>query len=261
MLSSRRVPRAPRQLYFAYGSNLWMKQMATRCPNSYYIGRALLPDYRWQINERGYANIVPASGFTVHGLVYELGAGDEARLDRSEGVSSGAYSKAYLPVVMHLASAALQMSTQSLVQNGGPEPVIVEAQKHMTDVGSSEACLWPNVLVYISYDFVRWGRPRDGYIDRMNSGIGDATAMGVPPDYFENTIRNSIPERLVAYHVNRRGFPEPRAAPQAYSSPKTPRNQSTRYLRAGERSGYEIDKRIYGHRTPRAASRSFLYYR
>ncbi|KAI1740848.1 hypothetical protein F4680DRAFT_87377 [Xylaria scruposa] len=261
MPSPRRVPRTPRQLYFAYGSNLWMKQMATRCPNSYYVGRALLPDYRWQINERGYANIVPASGFTVHGLVYELGAGDEARLDRSEGVFSGAYSKAYLPIVVHLASAALQMPTQSLVQNGGPKPVIVEAQKQMTYVGSSEAYLCPNVLVYISYDFIRRGRPRDSYIDRMNSGIGDATAMGVPPDYFDNTIRNSIPKRLVAPHVNHRGFPEPRAAPLAYSSPNTYRNQCTCYLCAGEKSGHDIDRRTYGHRTPRTLSRNFQYYR
>ncbi|KAI1749940.1 hypothetical protein F4782DRAFT_533022 [Xylaria castorea] len=261
MSSPRGASTAPRQLYFAYGSNLWMKQMAIRCPNSCYRGRALLPDYRWLINERGYANIVPASGFTIHGLVYELGTGDEARLDRSEGVSSGAYSKVCLPVILHPASAALQISTQRLAQDGGPGRVIAEARQQMMHVKNSEVYLWSSILVYVSYDFVHFGYPRDGYIDRMNSGIGDAVTMGVPQDYFENAIRNAIPERPVVRHVNHRGHPEPHATPQTYSLPKTRRSHSTGYLHASAKPEHEIDRRLYEHQTPRGASRmGFQYY-
>ncbi|KAI9646721.1 hypothetical protein NHQ30_004718 [Ciborinia camelliae] len=50
-------PQTP-TLYFAYGSNLSLTQMQTRCPNSTYYGLGLLQGYRWIINERGYANIV-----------------------------------------------------------------------------------------------------------------------------------------------------------------------------------------------------------
>ncbi|ESZ95000.1 AIG2 family protein [Sclerotinia borealis F-4128] len=46
-------------LYFAYGSNLSLTQMHTRCPHSTYYGLGVLYGYRWIINERGYANIVP----------------------------------------------------------------------------------------------------------------------------------------------------------------------------------------------------------
>src|SRR4051812_23531921 len=106
----------PRQLYFAYGSNLSLEQMATRCPSSYFIGRAVLPDYQWQINQRGFANIVPRSGFSVHGLVYELNGDDEVRLDRSEGVHSGAYSKVLLPIIMYDAPEALQLRTRKFLK-------------------------------------------------------------------------------------------------------------------------------------------------
>ena len=35
--------------------------MSGRCPGSSFVGRDVLHGYRWQINERGYANIVKCS--------------------------------------------------------------------------------------------------------------------------------------------------------------------------------------------------------
>jgi gamma-glutamylcyclotransferase len=50
--------------YFAYGSNLAKTQMADRCPQSGPpIAIALLEDWKWYINERGYANILPKAEF------------------------------------------------------------------------------------------------------------------------------------------------------------------------------------------------------
>ena len=98
-------PRA-QTLYFAYGSNLGLEQMAKRCPESRYIGHARLPDFRWQINERGYANVVPEPGGYVEGLCYLLSPEDEARLDRSEGVPA-AYEKMHYEVEVFTASVTL----------------------------------------------------------------------------------------------------------------------------------------------------------
>lgn len=106
------------RLYFAYGSNLSPEQMARRCPDSIFLGKATLPGYRWQANERGIANVVmdpdpdadpevmkkgregrgrdgeeekePAA---VEGLLYALSLDDEIRLDRYEGVAKGRYDK------------------------------------------------------------------------------------------------------------------------------------------------------------------------
>lgn len=88
---------APETLYFAYGSNLHLEQMAGRCPSSRYIGRAVLESYRWQINQRGYANIVESPGDKVEGLVYLLNEMDAFALDVDEGVPE-CYEKIRLEV-------------------------------------------------------------------------------------------------------------------------------------------------------------------
>lgn len=93
-------------LYFAYGSNLSLEQMAARCPESRYIGTARLHDYRWQINQRGYANVVHEPGNCVEGLCYILSGADEARLDRYEGVPV-AYEKVFMELELFTAKAAL----------------------------------------------------------------------------------------------------------------------------------------------------------
>ncbi|KAH6849762.1 hypothetical protein B0I37DRAFT_96225 [Chaetomium sp. MPI-CAGE-AT-0009] len=192
------------RLYFAYGSNLWLEQMATRCPSSYFIGRAILPDYRWQINERGVANVIPCPGRSVHGLVYELGgADDERRLDRSEGVRTGAYAKAALPVVLHEAAPALQLRVPTMVQTGGAAATVAAARRRTAILGverpsrlaEQPARLQPGVLVYLSEAYVQEGDPRDEYIDRMNRAMADAVTMGVPAEFFRNAVRQYIPDR------------------------------------------------------------------
>lgn len=93
------VPRSGQTLYFAYGSNLSFDQMAKRCPGSRFVGRARLYGYVFQINQRGFANIVETSDSRefVDGLCYRLSTNDELALDRSEGVPT-AYQKEELEV-------------------------------------------------------------------------------------------------------------------------------------------------------------------
>ena len=78
-------------------------QMAKRCPESRYIGIAKLHDYRFQINQRGFANVLPSPGDCVEGLVYLLNLTDEARLDKSEGVPT-AYQKCNLAIEVFTAA-------------------------------------------------------------------------------------------------------------------------------------------------------------
>ncbi|KAG0645483.1 hypothetical protein D0Z07_8695 [Hyphodiscus hymeniophilus] len=96
----------PQSLYFAYGSNLQLKQMAKRCPDSQYQGRARLHNFRWQINDRGFANVIPDPNSSVEGLCYLLSGEDEARLDRSEGVPT-AYQKKWTEVDFYPGAAKL----------------------------------------------------------------------------------------------------------------------------------------------------------
>jgi gamma-glutamylcyclotransferase len=186
-------------LYFGYGSNLWLKQMHNRCPNSTYLGIARLDGYKWIINERGYANVVEIERLTtprrnalvesnaalhlrmklyeseVWGLVYSLQPGDEARLDKNEGVPV-AYTKEMLRCDFWPASDD---------QDGDPSKPAKKkrAKKEKEDL-----------LVYINRDDVTPSKPKEEYVYRMNMGIQDAIEKGVPEGYVEEVMRKYIPE-------------------------------------------------------------------
>lgn len=77
--------------YFAYGSNMSADQISDRCPSQRFICIAELPGYALaftRYSEKracGVADVVPARGESVWGVVYELSDGDMAALDRHEG--------------------------------------------------------------------------------------------------------------------------------------------------------------------------------
>lgn len=185
--------RRPTKHYFAYGSNLHLKQMKRRCPNSKYIGHARLRNYRWQINERGYANVIEAEGHCVDGLVYEIDGRDEAKLDINEGVSKNAYTKHHMTVQLHRANAALyRRPTSWIVNKGGPAKVCRLAK---VQTPTTQYLHWEQeVLVYISLNYIEDSAPKDEYVDRINLGLADAKVLGIEDDYVRNCIRPFIPE-------------------------------------------------------------------
>jgi phage replication-related protein YjqB (UPF0714/DUF867 family) len=76
----------PAHTYFAYGSNLCVRQMAQRCPGAVDPRPAKLADHDWLINERGVATVEPFDGSEVHGVLWRLTDHDLATLDSAEGV-------------------------------------------------------------------------------------------------------------------------------------------------------------------------------
>jgi len=164
-------------IYFGYGSNLWQKQMLMRCPTSEYLGVARLDNYRWMINDRGYANVVqiqspssaePNYANVVYGLVYSLQPSDEKSLDKSEGVPR-AYTKEHLQVSFW-------------PKEKEHEPVYLHKPAKKQDM-----------LVYISRKHVTDSEPKHEYIYRMNQGIDDALKEGVPKEYVQQVMRRFIP--------------------------------------------------------------------
>lgn len=85
---------APR-LYFAYGSNLHMAQMAERCPDSVPVKPCVIPDKRLLFD--GVLSIEDKKGCSVPGALYETSADDERKLDRYEG-----YPKFYVKRHTHV---------------------------------------------------------------------------------------------------------------------------------------------------------------
>jgi gamma-glutamylcyclotransferase len=117
---------------------------------------------KWIINTRGYANIIPSKGDVVYGLVYELTAKDEGKLDRYEGVPVS-YTKEIMPI---------EFAADGIPREG----------KKLVDA-----------LVYISGTRLQ-GDPKTEYVYRMNMGIADGVEKGIPKKYFEKYLRPFIPE-------------------------------------------------------------------
>lgn len=77
------------KLYFAYGSNMNLKQMAYRCPKAQVLGRAVLTDYslifRGNSKGNGVASIQPEKGARVEGVLWAVTPLCQASLDLYEG--------------------------------------------------------------------------------------------------------------------------------------------------------------------------------
>lgn len=174
-MSLSQTPLSNPTIYFGYGSNLWLHQMATRCPTSTYLGVARLPHYTWLINDRGYANVVEANSSSSHysdevyGLVYSLLPEDEKRLDRNEGVPI-AYTKELIPCEFWPGASDEKVNT------------------------SLPPFETRSMLVYIDRNRTTPDKPRDEYVYRMNQGIRDAVERGVPEKYVRDVMRKFIPE-------------------------------------------------------------------
>ncbi|EPE08057.1 aig2 family protein [Ophiostoma piceae UAMH 11346] len=201
------------ELYFAYGSNMAVEQMARRCPTSVFAGMGLLNGFRWQINQRGVANIVRVADAAteslpsnirsqdlpyVEGLVYWVKPADKQSLDRSEGVQQQLYEKHYLTVdVQEIDGYTGRLCTQlvpelaqtlrdSLGAGGRPAPTnkrMATLQADTTPAPSKHTA-----LVYISGSFTQEGLIRNEYIARMNSAIKCGVTLGMSPDYVSEVI-------------------------------------------------------------------------
>jgi len=110
-------------LYFAYGSNLNPKRMAERAPSAQAAGIGIL--HGWRLVERLYADIEPATGECVFGILYRMTDQDLERLDRCEGVP-----KIYERMRVSVESARVEVSAYAYLmtvaargeRNGAPYP-------------------------------------------------------------------------------------------------------------------------------------------
>jgi len=94
--------------YFAYGSNMQRATFYERRgmkPLEWRLAR--LDNHRLVFNlpvgpgERGVANVAPSTGSSVHGVAFLITAAQFDSLDRTEGVSFGAYAR--IPVSLSTA--------------------------------------------------------------------------------------------------------------------------------------------------------------
>ena len=134
--------------YFAYGSNMDLEQIASRCPRNYkLLGVAELEGYEFFINNLGVASIAldtvnPET--VVYGPLFEISKNCLSCLDMHEGHPS-AYKRDLIKVKFK----------------------------------GEEAEAW----VYTDTRTSQSGTPRPNYLERI---IEAATSFGFPKDYIEH---------------------------------------------------------------------------
>ncbi len=114
-----------RHSYFAYGSNLCVRQMAQRCPDAGDPRPATLPDHDWLINERGVATVAPFAGSEVHGVVWQVSERDLATLDSAEGVPVR-YRRDEMTVLTDAGPSTAWVYVDHRVEPGPPRPGYLE---------------------------------------------------------------------------------------------------------------------------------------
>lgn len=208
--------------YFAYGSNLSPSQMSLRLQadpaSSKPVAVARLDAHAWIICERGYANVVAlpetnkaTDENVVWGVVYNLSAEDEARLDMFEGhddlrnpaprmnpdpseqqrkpyLQGGwDYNKHYLPVIV-----------TKWIAN--PNDYGVGSPDWMT---THQGVASIRVLVYVDEQRTRPGRISQEYIGRMNRAIRESAELGISQHWIDSVMRKCIPGGI---EVNHEGY-------------------------------------------------------
>jgi gamma-glutamylcyclotransferase len=119
-------------LYFAYGSNMDPEQMASRCHGAPAIGIGTLKNYRFIIDLKGVASILPDPTGTVYGVVWSITVAHKQILDGFEGVEDKIYYEKIIQVTL---------DTPELIDS----------------------------LVYIATETLP-GLPRDGYLEKILRG-------------------------------------------------------------------------------------------
>ncbi|MFC1479795.1 gamma-glutamylcyclotransferase family protein [Planctomycetota bacterium] len=112
--------------YFAYGSNMNLGQMEQRCPGAKVLSTGELDKFRFIINERGYATIIPDEGSAVYGVVWQISKNHEKRLDEYEGVDRGLYEKEYHTINTETESYSSLVYIASDREKGKPKPGYIE---------------------------------------------------------------------------------------------------------------------------------------
>jgi phage replication-related protein YjqB (UPF0714/DUF867 family) len=150
------VTQRSRHFYFAYGSNLCVRQMAQRCPDAANPRRAVLADHDWLINQRGVATVEPLPGTQVHGVVWQLSDHDLATLDSAEGVPAR-YRRDQLTVQTEDGPSDAWVYIDHRVNLGPPRPGYLE---RIID-GARHHGLPQHWIDFLRrWDPARWPRPR-----------------------------------------------------------------------------------------------------
>jgi gamma-glutamylcyclotransferase len=167
--------------------------MKTICPNAQVVGIGRLKHWHWQINTKGFANIVeaPAAPYSpgtarwlgplggdlredkerVYGIVYRLERGDEAVLEKAMGEGGRGYTKETQQVEFWGRWQDNDGTWKAAdLKNGRIQRVRVALYADRKDITDG-------------------GKPSPEYLLKLSAGIRDAVGEGIPKGYFDEYVR------------------------------------------------------------------------
>ena len=151
-------------LYAGYGSNLNMKQMERRCPNSKLVTKSVIPD--WTLVFRGVADIIYRKNSKLNIGIYEITKECEHSLDKYEGFPL-LYNKKYFKIEL----------------NGQKEDVL-------TYVMNPKYSLGPPCEKYfkiIVEGFKDWKIDKNFLLDAVNFSINKGSSFTYKPNHFSDS--------------------------------------------------------------------------
>ncbi len=100
-----RFPKKPNRYIVAYGSNLDLERMESRCPDCEPVGTSVIQGFRLLFKKSMtgyYATIEQDANCCVPVAIYQVTAEDEAMLDRYEGCPRFYYKREFLLPITRL---------------------------------------------------------------------------------------------------------------------------------------------------------------
>ena len=156
------LPELGWRYYFAFGRNVNHSVMLSdsRCPNSIFLGRALLKDYRFALDSKGYATVISNTGSNTVGVLWLVSPNDKVNLDRCEGVGRN-------PPSYQENTKSIETTDANLF--GGPEHV--------------------EAFLYVSNR--KLGTvPADGYIEQIIDGLSQSLYSAEDIGHYKNYLNN-----------------------------------------------------------------------
>lgn len=175
-------------LYFAYGSNMDQEQMHYRCPDATLIDTAVLPGYRFVINDRGVATIIPEEEAAVPGVVWQVSSSDESALDRYEGYRLGMYDKCFRSVTDEMGSPVLVYidhihTSLGASRDGYLDRIIHAAEVHgLPESHLNMLRLWPAKRSFRTFNRL---------VNDVKSGVGFPSSVNRHKEYLADALKNA----------------------------------------------------------------------
>ena len=128
-----------KSIIFMYGEYMNSNHLKFRCPDALCSGMAILDGFRFMINSRGVATIVPDGGSQVQGVLWRVTPFDEGDIDKTLGYNAEEPEKSRCDKLVLMTHTSVGMPVEAIVYVEKDTTPGEPAQSYMQKVISGAA--------------------------------------------------------------------------------------------------------------------------